>query len=63
MVLDKLMHLDPSKTSGPEGWPILSLKEMAQQLCAPLCILYKKSFESSILPNTWKEAFVILTYT
>ena len=58
MVLDKLMHLDPSKSSGPEGWPIVSLKEMAQQLCAPLCILYKKSFESSILPNTWKEAFV-----
>ena len=32
MVLDKLMHLDPSKSSGPEGWPILSLKETAQQL-------------------------------
>ena len=58
MVFDKLMHLDPTKSSGPEGWPILSLKETAQQLCAPLCILFKKSFVSSILPNTWKEAFV-----
>ena len=62
MLLDKLMHLDPSKSSGPEGWPILSLKETAQQLCAPLCILFKKSLVFSILPNTWKEAFVTHTY-
>ena len=58
IVFDKLMHLNPSKSSGPEGWLLLSLKEMAQQLCAPLCILFKKSLESSILPNTWKEAFI-----
>ena len=43
IVFDNLMHLDPSKSLGPEGWLILSLKEMAQQLCAPLCILYKNS--------------------
>ena len=43
IVFDKLMHLNPSKSSGPEGWLLLSLKEMAQQLCAPLCILFKKS--------------------
>ena len=43
IVFDNLMHLNPSKSLGPEEWLILSLKEMAQQLCAPLCILYKNS--------------------
>ena len=54
MVLNKLMHLDPSKSSGPEGWPILSLKETAQQLCAPLCILLCIFY----LAKHWKEEFV-----
>ena len=58
----KLINLDPSKASGPEGWPILSLKECAQQLSIPLSILFSKSFNSSSLPTTWKEAFVTPIY-
>ena len=54
--------IDPSKASGPEGWPILSLKECAQQLSIPLFILFSKSFNSSSLPTTWKEAFVTPIY-
>ena len=38
IVFDKLIHLDPSN---PEGWPTLSLKETIQQLCTPLCILFR----------------------
>ena len=58
VVYDKLVHLNPSKAPGPEGWPILSFKENAQQLCIPLSILFSKSLESGLLPNSWKEAFV-----
>ena len=29
VVYDKLVHLDPSKAPGPEGWPVLSFKENA----------------------------------
>ena len=58
VVYDKLVHLDPSKAPGPEGWPVLSFKENAQQLCIPLSILFSKSLESGLLPNGWKEAFV-----
>ena len=61
-VYTKLINLDPSKASGPEGWPILSLKECAQQLSIPLSILFSKSFNSSSLPTTWKEAFVTPIY-
>ena len=29
VVYDKLVHLDPSKAPGPEGWPVSSFKENA----------------------------------
>ena len=58
VVYDKLAHLDPRKAPGPEGWPVLSFKENAQQLCILLSILFSKSLESGLLPNGWKEAFV-----
>jgi len=53
IVLDKLQHLNPTKACGPEGWPILSLKESAQQLCLPLSIIFNKSLEFLQLPSSW----------
>ena len=61
-VYTKLINLNPSKASDPEEWPILSLKECAQQLSIPLSILFSKSFNSSSLLTTWKEAFVTPIY-
>ena len=57
-VYAKLSTLNPSKASGPDGWPILSLKECGQQLSVPLSILFNKSFNSSTLPDAWKEALI-----
>ena len=54
---NKLINLDPA-----EGWPIVSLKECAQQLSVPLSILFSKSFNSTFLPLAWKEALVTPIY-
>ena len=59
---NKLINLDPAEASGPEGWPIVSLKECAQQLSVPLSILFSKSFNSTFLPLAWKEALVTPIY-
>ena len=32
MVYNKLCNLKPDKSPGPEGWPVLALKETAQEL-------------------------------
>ena len=40
IVYDKLRYLKPDKSPGPEGWPVLALKETAQELCLPLSILF-----------------------
>ena len=58
-VYAKLSALNPVKASGPDGRPILSLKECNQQLSIPLSILFKKSFNSSALPNAWKEGLFL----
>ena len=54
----KLLDINPNRPPGPEGWPLLALKEAAEQICAPLSILFKKSLESGILPQDWKSAQV-----
>ena len=34
-VCNKLRNLNPDKSPGPEGWPVLALKESAQELRMP----------------------------
>ena len=58
----KLSTLNPSKASRPDGWLILFLKECGQQLSVPLSILFSKSFNSSTLPDAWKEALITPIY-
>ena len=52
IVFDKLKKMDVNKSSGPDGWPILSLKETALQVSVPLSILFKKSLSSSLISAT-----------
>ena len=51
MVADKLMGLNPAKSPGPTGWPLLALKKSAQQISLPLSILFNMSLQSGYLPN------------
>jgi len=55
IVLDKLKQLNPTKSPGPEGWPLFCLKESASELCIPLSILFNKSLECSTLPDYGKK--------
>ena len=55
----KLSGLNPNKAAGPDNWPPKVLKEMADQLCIPLTILFTKCLSSSILPTSWKRGHVI----
>jgi len=55
IVLDRLEKIDVNKLSGPDGWPLRSLKKTALQLSNPLC---KKSLCCSSLPASWKLAHV-----
>jgi len=55
----KLHNLDPNKSAGPDNWPTKVLKDMAEQLCLPLTILFTKSIQTSTLPDAWIRGHVI----
>ena len=62
VVCTKLSDLNPNKAAGPDNWPPKVLKEMADQLCIPLTILFTKCLSSSTLPTSWKRGHVIPTH-
>lgn len=57
-VYDKLLNLNPNKAQGPDHIPSRILKELANEISEPLCILFNKSIETGILPQDWKLAEV-----
>ena len=58
IVYKKLLDINPGKSSGPEGWSLIALREAAEQICIPLSILFTQSLETGLLPQDWKSAHV-----
>jgi len=50
-----LQKLNSSKSPGPDNIHPRVLKECADQLAKPLCILFKASLKEEKLPQPWKE--------
>ena len=61
-VLRKLMKLNISKATGPDGIPARVLKECASVLYKPLTSLFTFSLKTSIVPDDWKCANVVPIY-
>ena len=59
MVYKKLKNLNPYKSEGPDGLHPRVLKELAQEIAAPLHYIFVKSLQTGNLPDTWKQATVI----
>ena len=54
-----LKNLDSNKCQGPDEIHGRILKNCYHSLSKPLSILFKKSYESSTIPNEWKLANVV----
>ena len=57
-VKEKLDFLNVNKSFGPDEIPSKVLKECSNELCKPLCTLFKESVKCGILPSDWKSATV-----
>jgi len=51
--------LNPNKAAGPDKLPPKVLKEMEDQLCTPLAILFSKCLNISTVPTSWKRGHVV----
>ena len=58
MVCSVITKLKSEKSTGPNGWPIEVIKQCSQQISIPLSIIFNKSFQSGVLPQDWKVAYI-----
>ena len=58
MVIEKLNKLNPNKSSGPDGWHPVLLKNIADCIALPLSIVFQKSLNEGKLPSDWLKACI-----
>ena len=58
----KIKELRPSAAAGPDEIPALLLKNCANSLKVPLCMLFKKSLSSGIIPKLLKTGIITPLY-
>ena len=58
-VASLLSILDRSKACGSDNLSGYILRECADVLAAPLCVIFNKCIESGVYPSRWKDATVI----
>ena len=57
-----LENLKPHKASGPDGITPQILKSLAKTIAPTLCIIFNKSYDTSEIPDDWREAYVVPIY-
>ncbi|KAK2560664.1 hypothetical protein P5673_016424, partial [Acropora cervicornis] len=54
-VLTTLLHLNPSKSPGPDGISSLLLKNLAPQINSSITYIFNKTLNDGIFPSKWKD--------
>ena len=57
-VLKLLQNLDPTKASGPDNISPKILKELANEIAPSLTLIFKKSYDTGMVPADWRHATV-----
>ena len=58
----KLNNLNINKSMGPDKIPSIILKNLSEELCEPLSIIFNKSLKEGIVPLIWKTAEITAIY-
>ena len=59
LVKKVIKSLDSSKSSGPDGIPVIVFKQLCPELAPILTILFRKSVSVGEFPSCWKSASVV----
>ncbi|MCG8079022.1 MAG: endonuclease/exonuclease/phosphatase family protein, partial [Candidatus Thiodiazotropha taylori] len=57
-----LKELNPYKGAGPDNIKPRVLKELAPELAPVLTIMYRTSYNTGVVPDTWRTAFITPVY-
>lgn len=61
-ILSAIKDLKSDSAAGPDGVPVILIKECAQELCQPLIELWSESFELSTVPLFYKASNIAALY-
>ena len=61
LVRNKLKALNPNKSPGHDNWHPYFLRELANEICVPLSILFKKSLKEGA-HESWRKAIITTIY-
>ena len=61
-VAKRLKALNPEKCPGPDGFHPKFMRECADELAIPLCLIFNRSLQEAKLPDPWKTANVSPLY-
>lgn len=61
-IFDKISKIPNKLIIGPDGIPNILLKMCVCTLSEPLHILFKRSLETGIFPELWKDSFIVPIY-
>ena len=56
VILEKINFLKENKSPGPDEVSVRILKELAEELAPCLSIIFQNSYNTSKIPNSWKDA-------
>jgi hypothetical protein len=56
-LLNALLDLDSNKSPGPDGVPLLILKNCASAFALSLSLLFNRSLASCVFPDRWNLSF------
>ena len=60
LVLSHLNSLNPAKSIGPDALPARFLKEISDEIAAPLTDIFNHSLSSGVFPSEWKHSVIPL---
>jgi len=58
-VLKKLQQLPKDKAPGPDGLHPMLLRMCAMAIAEPLALIFKRSFETGLVPSDWQVADIV----
>ena len=57
-IITAIKQIKPNSAAGPDGIPIILLKECCEELSKPLAVIYRNSLDTGEIPNILKDALV-----
>ena len=58
----KLRNLKLNKAAGMDGIQSNILKALSEEICLPLCMIFRKSLDEGVVPLDWRAADVVPLY-